>query len=123
MLDWDEATYMPKGGAPARGRQSALLRRLLRSQDHFVTLREELEAVDEYLDIEVVRFGPSLRVRKDISPDTLDIVVPSMILQPLVENAIKHGLARKVGPTLIDGRPVGALDRMLDELVSAGSPL
>jgi two-component system LytT family sensor kinase len=76
---------------------SALLRRLLRSQQHFVTLRDELESIDEYLDIEVVRFGPKLSVRKDIGPGTLDIVVPSMILQPLVENSIKHGLARKVG--------------------------
>ena len=44
---------------------SALLRRLLREPDQFVTLREELEAIDEYLDIEVIRFGPQLRVRKD----------------------------------------------------------
>jgi two-component system LytT family sensor kinase len=76
---------------------SGLLRRLMRSTDHFVTLREELESVDEYLDIEVVRFGPQLRVDKEISPATLDVVVPSMLLQPLVENSIKHGLARKVG--------------------------
>jgi two-component system LytT family sensor kinase len=80
---------------------SALLRRLLRSHQHFVTLREELESIDEYLDIEVVRFGAMLQVRKQISPDTLDIVVPSMILQPLVENSIKHGLSRKVGPGMI----------------------
>jgi two-component system LytT family sensor kinase len=77
---------------------SMLLRRLMRSHEQFVTLREELAAMDEYLDIEVVRFGPRLTVRKDLGPDTLDVVVPSMILQPLVENAIKHGLARKVGP-------------------------
>jgi len=76
---------------------SGLLRRLLRSHEHFVTLREELESIDEYLDIEVVRFGPKLAVRKELAPDTLDIVVPSMILQPLVENSIKHGLSRKVG--------------------------
>ncbi|HEV3061492.1 MAG TPA: histidine kinase [Vicinamibacterales bacterium] len=76
---------------------SGLLRRLMRSTDHFVTLREELESVDEYLDIEVVRFGPQLSVVKEITPDTLDVIVPSMILQPLVENSIKHGLARKVG--------------------------
>ena len=76
---------------------SGLLRRLLRSHQHFVTLREELESIDEYLDIEVVRFGPKLIVRKDIGPDTLDVIVPSMILQPLVENSIKHGLARKLG--------------------------
>lgn len=76
---------------------SGLLRRLLRSQDQFVPLREELEAVDEYLDIEKVRFGPALNVVKQIHPATLDVMVPSMILQPLVENAIKHGLSRKVG--------------------------
>jgi sensor histidine kinase YesM len=62
-----------------------------------VTLREELESIDEYLDIEVVRFGPQLKVDKQISEDTLDVIVPSMILQPLVENSIKHGLSRKVG--------------------------
>jgi two-component system, LytTR family, sensor kinase len=76
---------------------SGLLRRLLRSQDHFVTLREELEAIDEYLDIECVRFGPNLSVKKDIAADTRDMVVPSMILQPLVENSIKHGLSHKLG--------------------------
>jgi two-component system LytT family sensor kinase len=78
-------------------RLSGLLRRLIRSHQHFVTLREELDAIDEYLDIEVVRFGPKLQVRKEISPDTLDVIVPSMILQPIVENSIKHGLTRKVG--------------------------
>src|SRR5471032_628004 len=76
---------------------SGLLRRLMRSTDHFVTLREELASIDEYLDIEVVRFGPQLTVDKQIAPQTLDVIVPSMILQPLVENSIKHGLARKVG--------------------------
>ena len=76
---------------------SGLLRRLMRSTDHFVTLREELDSVDEYLDIEVVRFGSQLKVDKQIGDDTLDVIVPSMLLQPLVENSIKHGLARKVG--------------------------
>jgi two-component system LytT family sensor kinase len=76
---------------------SGLLRRLLRSRDHFVTLREELESIDEYLDIEMIRFGPQLKVEKQISADTLDVIVPSMILQPLVENSIKHGFSRKVG--------------------------
>jgi two-component system LytT family sensor kinase len=76
---------------------SGLLRRLLRSHQHFVTLREELESIDEYLDIEVVRFGPKLQVLKDIAADCYDVIVPSMILQPLVENSIKHGLSRKIG--------------------------
>jgi two-component system, LytTR family, sensor kinase len=82
-------------------RLSGLLRRLLRSHEHFVSLREELESIDEYLAIEVIRFGPKLTVRKDISSDTLDVIVPSMILQPLVENSIKHGFARKIGPGTI----------------------
>jgi two-component system LytT family sensor kinase len=76
---------------------SGLLRKLMRSQEQFVTLREELESIDEYVDIEVIRFGPRLGISKDLAPDTLDLVVPSLILQPLVENAIKHGLTRKVG--------------------------
>jgi two-component system LytT family sensor kinase len=76
---------------------SGMLRRLMRSTDHFVTLREELESIDEYLDIEVVRFGPQLKVVKRIGADTLDVIVPSMILQPLVENSIKHGLEKKIG--------------------------
>jgi two-component system LytT family sensor kinase len=76
---------------------SGLLRRLLRSRDHFVTLRDELESIDEYLDIEVIRFGPQLKVEKQIALDTLDTIVPSMILQPLVENSVKHGFSRKVG--------------------------
>ena len=114
---------------------SGLLRRLIRSHQHFVTLREELEAIDEYLDIEVVRFGPKLEVRKEISPDTVELVVPSMILQPLVENSIKHGLARKIGPGSIvirswreNGRAVleveddgmGFLLDRLDEPMSSG---
>jgi len=52
---------------------SALLRRLMRSHQHFVTLREELESIDEYLDIEVARFGPKLQVRKEIDPGTIVI--------------------------------------------------
>jgi two-component system LytT family sensor kinase len=94
-------------------RLSGLLRRLLRSTDHFVTLREELDAVDEYLDIEVVRFGPQLKVEKEIDPGTLAMIVPSLILQPLVENSVKHGLSPKVGggritirSALRDGRAV-----------------
>ena len=80
---------------------SGLLRKLMANQVQFVTLREELAAIDEYLDIEVIRFGPRLSVRKSIAPDTLDIVIPSLLLQPLVENCIKHGFARKVGPGTI----------------------
>jgi two-component system, LytTR family, sensor kinase len=74
-----------------------ILRRMLNSTDSFVPLREEVEFIDNYLDIEVVRFGrDKLRVVKDLQPGSLDVMVPAMLLQPLVENSIKHGLASKV---------------------------
>jgi two-component system LytT family sensor kinase len=76
---------------------ASILRRLLHSTDSFVPLREEVAFIDNYLDIEVVRFGrDKLRVVKDLDPASLEAMVPSMILQPLVENSIKHGLAPKV---------------------------
>jgi two-component system, LytTR family, sensor kinase len=74
-----------------------ILRRLLHSSDAFVPLREEVEFIDDYLDIEVVRFGPDkLQVIKELESGSLDVMVPSMLLQPLVENSIKHGLSSKI---------------------------
>jgi two-component system LytT family sensor kinase len=99
---------------------SGLLRRLLRSQDHFVTLREELEAIDEYLDIECVRFGSNLTVQKDIALDTRDLVVPSMILQPLVENCLKHGLSNKVGGGQLIIRSTRRQDLVILEVIDNG---
>ena len=76
---------------------ATILRRLLHTTDAFVPLRDELEFIDNYLDIEVVRFGrDKLRVIKELDSSSLDVMVPSMLLQPLVENSIKHGLASKV---------------------------
>ncbi|MFQ5696431.1 MAG: sensor histidine kinase, partial [Terriglobia bacterium] len=76
---------------------SNILRRLLRKNDNFVPLREELEFIDNYLDIEMVRFGrEKLQVRKEIDASTLDVIVPSMLLQPIVENAIRHGLGPRI---------------------------
>jgi two-component system LytT family sensor kinase len=74
-----------------------ILRRLLNSTDAFVPLRDELEFIDNYLDIEVVRFGrDKLRVVKEMDEPSLDVMVPSMLLQPLVENSIKHGLSSRI---------------------------
>ena len=77
-------------------RLARIMRRRLRNQDHFAPLREELDFVDDYLSIESVRFGDKLRIVKEIDPVTLDMMVPSMLLQPLIENSIKHGISCKV---------------------------
>jgi two-component system LytT family sensor kinase len=77
-------------------RLSTILRRLLRKTENYSPLREEISFIDDYLAIEMMRFGEKLRFHKEIDPDTLDRLVPSMILQPIIENSIKHGLASKV---------------------------
>jgi len=59
-------------------------------------LGEELGFIEDYLSIEMVRFGDKLRFVKEVDADTLDLLVPSMLLQPLIENSIRHGLASKV---------------------------
>ncbi|MBZ5541714.1 MAG: histidine kinase [Acidobacteriia bacterium] len=76
---------------------SNILRRLLRKHETFVPLREELQFIDDYLDIEVARFGrDKLEIVKQIDEETLEAFVPSMLLQPIVENCLKHGLAPKI---------------------------
>ncbi len=73
-----------------------ILRVLLKQRDSFVPFRDELAFTDDYLRIEVVRFGEKLRVVKEIAPETLDLAVPSMLLQPLIENSIKHGIEPRI---------------------------
>jgi two-component system LytT family sensor kinase len=80
---------------------SAILRSLLRKHDNLSPLREELSFIDDYLGIEMVRFGSKLRFIKEIDPATLDRLVPSMLLQPIIENSIRHGLSTKVDGGLI----------------------
>jgi two-component system LytT family sensor kinase len=75
---------------------SSILRRLLRNTDNMTTLREELSFIDNYMSIELIRFGDKLRFHKEIDPDTLENMIPSMLLQPIIENSIRHGLSSKV---------------------------
>jgi two-component system LytT family sensor kinase len=82
-------------------RLSSILRRLLRKTDNLTPLREELTFIDNYMNIEMVRFGEKLRFVKEIDPETLDRMVPSMMLQPIIENSIKHGLSSKVDGGMI----------------------
>jgi two-component system LytT family sensor kinase len=96
---------------------SKILRRLLRQQESLTSLGEELSFVEDYLAIEMVRFGGKLRVTKEIDANTLDQLVPSMLLQPLVENSIRHGLSSKVdgGTVRIRSRMVGRRLQILVE--------
>jgi two-component system LytT family sensor kinase len=75
---------------------SNILRRLLRKHENFSAVRDELSFIEDYLSIEVMRFGDKLHFAKEVDADTLDMPVPSMMLQPLIENCIKHGLSSKV---------------------------
>lgn len=93
-------------------RLSSILRRLLRKTDNLTPLREELAFIDNYMMIEMVRFGEKLRFVKDIDPRTLDRMVPSMLLQPLIENSIRHGLATKVDGGMIRVRSYLADSRL-----------
>lgn len=77
-------------------RLSSILRRLLRKSDSFAPLREEVAFIEDYLSIELVRFGEKLRFVKEVDASVLDCQIPAMLLQPLVENSIKHGLANKL---------------------------
>jgi signal transduction histidine kinase len=86
-------------------RLSDLLRAALESSDtQEVALREELEFLKRYLEIEQTRFGERLTIKLDIAPDTLDAQVPNLILQPLVENAIRHGIEPRSKPGCIELR-------------------
>jgi two-component system LytT family sensor kinase len=80
---------------------SSILRRVMREHENLSPLRDELQFIDDYMAIEMVRFGDKLRFEKEVEAGTLDRLVPSMLLQPLVENSIKHGLSSKVDGGMI----------------------
>jgi two-component system, LytTR family, sensor kinase len=100
---------------------SNILRRLLRKHETFVPLREELAFIDDYLDIEVIRFGrDKLQIFKEIDEDSLETFVPSMLLQPMVENSIKHGLAPRLEGGQIHLRARNFDGRLLIEIEDNG---
>lgn len=73
----------------------------MQSERTFIRLSDELEIVKSYLDIERLRLGPRLETRIDIDEAALAVQIPVLCIQPLVENAIKHGVAPRAGPGLI----------------------
>ncbi|GAA3694298.1 histidine kinase [Arthrobacter ginkgonis] len=72
-----------------------------RRHGDFTTLAEELQAIDRYLLLEKARFGDRIRVRLQIAPEVLGTQIPFLSLQPLVENAVRHGLESKAGGGLV----------------------
>jgi two-component system LytT family sensor kinase len=100
---------------------SNILRRLLRKHETFVALRDELEFIDDYLDIEVARFGrDNLEIVKQLDENTLEALVPSMLLQPIVENCLKHGLAPKLEGGKIQLRTANSGGRLRIEIEDNG---
>jgi two-component system LytT family sensor kinase len=100
---------------------SNILRRLLRKHETFVPLREELQFIDDYLDIEVARFGrDNLEIIKNVDEDALEAFVPSMLLQPIVENCLKHGLAPKIDGGRIQLRTTNSDGRLHIEIEDNG---
>lgn len=90
---------------------STILRRLLYSRENVCALKAELDFVEDYLNIERIRFGAErLSLKKEIAPEVINARVPMMLLQPIVENAVKHGIGqRETGGTItIRGRTDGA---------------
>jgi len=95
----------PRSADRMIGQLSQLLRLSLRtSHSQEVPLRDELEVLGCYLGLMKARFGNRLRADVEATPDTLDALVPSLLLQPLVENAIRHGNASHAGGGTIEIR-------------------
>lgn len=83
---------------------SDILRHLLTNRERRLALRDEMQLVERYLDIQRVRFADRLNVSIDIDPDVADARVPLLIVQPLVENALRHGLGPRVEPGTVSIR-------------------
>jgi two-component system LytT family sensor kinase len=111
----------PDGARGVVLKLSNILRRLLRKHETFVPLREELQFIDDYLDIEVARFGKdNLDIVKHVDDAAMEAFVPSMLLQPVVENCLKHGLAPKLGGGKIELRTTNRDGRLHIEIEDNG---
>jgi signal transduction histidine kinase len=85
-----------------------------------VSLKEELEVLQKYLDIEQVRLGERMTVNIDIDPDALDAQLPNFLLQPLVENAVRHGIATRVEPGQLGISATRRANRLTIDILNSG---
>ncbi|HTV13099.1 MAG TPA: histidine kinase [Acidobacteriaceae bacterium] len=98
-----------------------ILRRMLSEHDAVVPFRDELATTEDYLSIEVARFGAEkLRVVKEVDPATLTVPVPAMLMQPLVENSIKHGLEPRIAGGVVTLRSRLENGRLIIEVEDDG---
>jgi two-component system, LytTR family, sensor kinase len=121
------SALIPAEAKPARrmvARLGDLLRIALEHEEtQEVTLREELAFLEPYLEIEQARLEDRLTVVMQIAPETLDARVPHLVLQPLVENAIRHGIAPRIEPGRVEiSATSGADDRFLHLEVRDNGP-
>ncbi|MGB3850660.1 MAG: histidine kinase [Tunicatimonas sp.] len=96
---------------------------LQRKPQQWITLAEELNLVNQYLAIEQVRYADRLRVEQRIAPDALPLRVPNLILQPLVENAFKHGIARSLSAARLEISARQEGQRLVIEVFNTGPAL
>ncbi len=87
-----------------------------------VTLSDEVEILEHYVEIERARFGDRLEVTVDVDPDLLDAMVPNLVLQPLVENAIRHGLSMRSAPGHVEVRARPQFPDKIELRVSDNGP-
>jgi len=99
---------------------SNILRRLLRKDENLSPLRDEISFINDYLSIEMTRFGEKLRFVNETAANTLDRLIPSMLLQPIIENSIKHGLSSKVEGGVITLRTRLEAERLHIEIEDDG---
>ncbi len=85
------------------GRLAGLLRSSMQpAQSQLTTVTEEMKLLDQYLAIEEVRFGDRLHVTRHVAPAAATDALPSLLLQPIVENSIKHGFSRRIDASRLD---------------------
>lgn len=114
----------PQGVRRMLARLGELLRYTLEDgSEAEVTLRQEIDFLDRYLEIQRIRFQGRLQVDKDIAPDVTDALIPNLILQPIVENAVKHGASEAVDMGRVEIRARRSGDRLVVNVIDNGPGL